>query len=95
MKEKRADFSALIIIGDVFHNVSYFASKNFTENFDGMGTDTFVPLQSCNLPRADIILLDKSVLRNAFLFHNIPEIVIRNHDYQPPSLLDMITEFGV
>ena len=76
MKEKRADFSALIIIWDILHNVFNFTPKDFTENFDSMGADTFVSLQACNLSGADIILLYKCVLRNAFLFHNIPEVII-------------------
>ena len=60
-----------------------------------MSANTLISLQSSNLPRADMVLFDKCVLRNAFLFHDTPEIVIRNHDYQPLSLLDMITEYGV
>ena len=94
-KEKRADFSALIIVRDVFHYVPNFTVEDFTKDFDGMGADTLIPPQSGDLSGADIVLFDKSILGDVFLLHNIPEVIIRNHRYQPPYLLDMITEYGV
>ena len=84
-----------IIILDILHYITDFAVKYSTKHINGVGADTLIPLQSCDLSGTDIILLDKGILRDAFLFHNVPEVIIRNHSNQPPSLLDMITECGV
>ena len=60
-----------------------------------MGADAFVALEPGDLPGADVVALDEGVLRNALLFHYVPEIVIGNHFKSPPCILDMITEFGI
>ena len=59
-----------------------FGMKNFAENINCMGTDTFVSLQACDLCRTDSIVVDKGILRDAPLFHHIPEVVIGNHNTQ-------------
>ena len=47
------------------------------------------------LPGETKTLVYEKILRDAFLFHDVPEVNIRNHGYQPPSLLDMIIEYGI
>lgn len=47
---------------------------NGKQDFNGVSADSLVPLQSCDLSGTDIILLNKGILRDAFLFHNIPEV---------------------
>ena len=41
-KEKRADFSALII-RNILHDVPDFAGQNSAKHLNGMGTDALVP----------------------------------------------------
>lgn len=65
-----------------FHDIRNIAMKNFAENINCMGTDTFVSLQACDLCRTDSIVVDKGILRDAPLFHHIPEVVIGNHNTQ-------------
>lgn len=96
VNKNRADFSALLFfIRDIFHDISNLTVENSAEHFDGVRADTFIPFQTGDLSRADIELLDQGILGNASLFHNIPEVIIGNHSYQPPFLLDMITEYGI
>ncbi len=82
------------IIRDVFHDISYIAIQYPAKNFDGMSTNAFIPLQSGNLPGADIVLLNKRILRHALLLHYLPEIVIGNHNVTP-SPLDIVTDYGI
>ena len=49
-----------------------------------MGTDAFVALEPGDLSGADVVALDEGVLRNALLFHYVPEIVIGNHFKSAP-----------
>lgn len=60
-----------------------------------MGTDAFVALEPGDLPGADVVALDEGVLRNTFLFHYVPEIVVGNHFKSAPFLLDMISRIGI
>ena len=63
--------------------------------FDGFVNEVWIPLCVRDGSHRPAILLDKGILRDAFLFHDVPEVIIRNHGYQPPSLLDMIIEYGM
>ena len=70
-KEKRADFSALII-RNILHDVPDFAGQNSAKHLNGMGTDALVPFQPRDLSGADIIPFDEHVLCDTLLFHDIP-----------------------
>ena len=94
-KKKSQAGRSLCFIVKVFHNIFYAAIKNFAEHVDGMGADTFVPLKARKLSGADFILLDQCVLGYSSLFHHFPKIIIGNHSIQPPSLLDIITDFDI
>ena len=62
----------LFVVGDIFHDIFHPAIEDSAEGVNGMGADTFVPFQPGDLPGADIIALNKSVLGDAPLFHYIP-----------------------
>ena len=63
-------------VGDIDHNVFDPTMQDLAEDFNGVGTDTFIPFQTGDLPRTDLVLLDQSILGNAPLFHNIPEVFV-------------------
>lgn len=67
------------MIRNILHNVSNITVQNSAKHIDRMGTDAFVALEPGNLSGADVVALDEGVLRNALLFHYVPEIVIGNH----------------
>ena len=71
-KEKRADFSALVVIRNVFHNISNLTVENFTKHLNCIGAYTFVSFQSGNLAGADMMLFNQGVLGNTPFFHNVP-----------------------
>ena len=81
-------FLSLVTLGITLFSMnvfSYFQEvswEDFTEKINGMGADTLIALQSCNLPRAYLIFLNQCVLRDASLFHHIPQIIVRNHSIQ-------------
>ena len=64
------------------HNILNIAVENIAKNINGMCADTLITLQSCNLPWAYLIFLNQCVLCDAFLFHHIPQIIVRNHYIQ-------------
>ena len=72
------------MVGDVFHNIADFAVQNFAKHFNRMGADALVALEPRDLSGADVMVLNKGVLRNSFLLHNVPEIVIGNHFKSAP-----------
>lgn len=74
-REKRAGFPALqltFIVFDIFHNIAHFAVQNTAKHLDGMGANTLIALQSCNLRRTDIVFLNEGILGNPFFPHDIP-----------------------
>ena len=67
---KKLDFSELTTV-DLSGNKSV-TNLDFAENFNGVGADAFVALESRNLCRADVIGLNQRVLRHASLLHHVP-----------------------
>ena len=92
---KRADFSALLLIRYISHNVPHIAFQNSAECIDGVGADALIPFQPGNLPRTDIVFFDQGILGDALFLHHKPQVIVRNQGYHPPLLLDMITESGI
>ena len=43
-KKDGASRPSYFIIPNIFHNIADFTIKNFTEHFDGVGANTFIPL---------------------------------------------------
>lgn len=43
-----------------------------------MGADAFITFQPGNLPGTDSIFFYEGILRNAFLLHSIPKVVVNN-----------------
>ena len=84
-----------LCVGYVAHDILHLAAKNSAKHVNGVGTDTFVSLQACNLSGTDMIPVDQGILRNSFFFHNVPEVIIRNHRFTISLLPDIITECGV
>lgn len=64
--------AALLFVGDIFHNVTHLTIQNFAKDFNSMGADAFVALKPGDLPGADIVFLNKRVLRNALFLHFYP-----------------------
>ena len=95
VKKKRAEFSALNVIWNVLHDIPNFAIQYLAKYFNRMSANTLITLQSGNLTGADIVMLNQRILCDAFFFHDIPKVIIRNQRYQPPFLLDIITEYSV
>lgn len=62
----------LFFIFDIFHHITNLAFENFTEDFDGVGTDAFVSFEAGELSGADVILLDQGVLSDAPFLHGFP-----------------------
>ena len=56
----------------VFHDIAHLAMENFAEYFYRVRADAFVALQPCDLPGADMILMDQRILRNAAIVHDRP-----------------------
>lgn len=76
-------FLYVFLIGlHVFHNVPDLAMEYFTEDFDGVGADALISFEPCDLSGADMVLLDQSVLGDSLLLHNLPQIVVGNHNNQ-------------
>ena len=44
-----------------------------------------VPAQPVQLTVADLVVFDQCILGNLFLFHGLPQFVIYDHGFHPPS----------
>ena len=62
----------LFFVFDIFHDVPYLTVEDPAKHFNGMGADAFVALEPGDLPGADAMLFDQSILGNAFFFHDHP-----------------------
>ena len=98
LQQKRAGFPALqltFIVFDIFHNIAHFAVQDTAKHLNGMGADALVTLQSGDLRRTDIVFLNEGILGNPFFPHDIPQVVVRNHNIQASLSTWMLTEDDV
>ena len=56
----------------VFHDLLNTTVENTAEHINRMCADTFVALQSCNLTRANMKFIDKSILSYSLTTHGFP-----------------------
>ena len=79
-----------------FHDVRDIAVENFTEFVNGIGTDAFIPFQTGQLGRTDLVSVDQFILRDSLLFHNFPQIIKYDHDITPVCgrIVWIITDIG-
>ena len=75
MQKKETPFEPgcfLFFILNIFHDITRLAGQDSTEHLNGMGTDAFIPFDSCNLSGTDVMLLYKCILADPFFFHYFP-----------------------
>ncbi len=65
----------LVFFRNVFHYLFYTALKDSAEHIDCMSADTLVAFQTGNLPGANMIKMDQSILRYVFFCAWFPIIV--------------------
>lgn len=87
----------ILILSLIFHYFFDRTIQNRTKYINGVSADAFIPFQTGDLGRADMILMDQGILRDSFSSHGFPKPDIRNHII--PSLhqicIDIITENGL
>ena len=57
------------------HNIPHITIENTAEYINGVGADTFVPLQPCDLTGADAVFFDQRILGDSFFFHDVPQVI--------------------
>lgn len=65
LKKVRTDFSVLtlcLFFFYVLHNILHLTVENITKNINRMGAYTLIPLQSCDLCGADVMLFNQGIL---------------------------------
>ena len=72
----------------IFKYVLHPAVQNTAQSFYRMCGDVHILFQASNLPGAEAVVFDKTILGDFFLLHGFPQFIICNQGVAPPISLN-------